>query len=201
MRKGIFPEPLRRFLVSDGPWCVSSALWKRDAIEKIGGFNEAIMYGDDADLHIRALLKGLKYEEYPDAKPDVYIRRSEVARITKGCSPRLLESRRTRLTEGTKALRHFQSSNELLKLWEGQYFVEGEFIVFNQENPSSELLALKKLWAADFNNRAFQKRLAYCYWHFCVIFRSRFYLAVRLARRLAFLAFPSEWFPSHLKSA
>jgi glycosyltransferase involved in cell wall biosynthesis len=201
MRKGTFPDPLRRFLVSDCPWCVSSALWKRDALEKIGGFNESILYGDDADLHIRALLNGLKYEEYPDSKPDVNIRRSDVARITNGYSPELLQSRRTRLSEGTKALKHFHSSNELLKLWEGQYFVEGEFLVFNQENPSSDLLALKMLWAADFKNRAFQKRLAYCYWQFCASFRKRFYFAVRLARRLALLAFPSEWFPSQMKSA
>lgn len=201
MRKGAFPDPLRRFLVSDCPWCVSSALWKREALEQIGGFNESIMYGDDADLHIRALLNGLKYEEYPDAQPDVYIRRSDIVRITNSRRPDLLESRRIRLSEGTKTLRQHNAPKEFMELWEGQYFVEGEFLVFTQENPSSDLKALKRLWAADFANRAFRKSLAYVYWKFCSTFRKRFYLAVRLARRMAFLLFPSAWFPSQMKSA
>jgi glycosyltransferase involved in cell wall biosynthesis len=200
MRKGVFPDPLRRFLVSDCPWCVSSALWKRGAIERIGGFNESIMYGDDADLHIRALLNGLKYEEYPDTQPDVYIRRSDVVRITNTCRPELLESRRIRLREGTKTLRRHNAPNELLEIWEGQYFVEGEFLVFTQQNPRSDLRALKSLWSSDFESLSLRKQLAFCYFEFCTFFRKRFYLLLRIARRIAMRLFPSHWFPSCMKS-
>lgn len=199
MRNGPFPDPLRRFLISDPPWCVSSTLWKRGALLSIGGFNESIMYGDDSDLHIRALLAKLEYQQYPNAQPDVYIRRSAISRITNSCSPKLLESRRTRLHEGTAALRRFAASEKLLELWEGQYFVEGEFLVFTQDDSRKEIARLKELWQKDYPKNRLRNRSAYWYLRFCSIFRTRCYLAVRIARRLAMLAFPRGWFPDQLK--
>jgi glycosyltransferase involved in cell wall biosynthesis len=199
MRRGKFPDPLRRFLVSDSPWCVSSTLWRREALRKLGGFNERVMYGDDADLHIRALLSKLSFLEYPDAVPDVYIRRSEAARITNSCGPKLLESRRVRLDEGTRNLEKYRASGSLTELWEGQYFVEGEFLMFTQEGAQQELLSLLKLWSKNYPASSQRIRLASLYFRLGYFFRQRWYLAVRLARRLAMQIFPTGWFPSQLQ--
>lgn len=198
MQRGKFPEPLRRFLVSDSPWCVSSALWKREALYQLNGFNERVMYGDDADLHVRALLSKLTYIEYPEELPDVYIRRSETARITNSCGPKLLESRRIRLDAGTHNLEKYGASNELKNLWEGQYFVEGEFLMFTQEDSAQELQSLLELWSKNYPASICFIQLASLYFRWGYFFRKRLYIAVRVARRIAMMIFPAGWFPSQL---
>lgn len=200
MQIGTFSDPLRRFLVSDPPWCVSSPLWKRNSLLLIEGFNERVMYGDDADLHIRALMCPLKYEQYPEVQPDIYIRRSDTSRITNSCTPTLLDSRRTRLAEGSMTLRRLNASEQQLQLWEGQYFVEGEFLVFTQEYPNEQIRKLYQLWLQDYPGGRAKKTLAFWYWRFCSFFRKRFYMAVRIARKLALVMFPKVWFPSQLRS-
>jgi glycosyltransferase involved in cell wall biosynthesis len=200
MRKGKFIDPLRRFLVSDPPWCVSSTLWKRETLRKLGGFNERVMYGDDADLHTRALLANFLFIDYPETEADVYIRRSETARITNSCGPKLLESRRVRLQEGTKALAQSGANSELKELWEGQYFVEGEFLMFTQERSKQDLKILLGIWSANYpesRKRLWISSLYFCWGNF---FRKRCYLLVRLARRIVMTLWPPSWFPDQIKS-
>jgi|694.fasta_scaffold19495_11 glycosyltransferase involved in cell wall biosynthesis len=199
MRRGKFSDPLRRFLVSDSPWCVSSTLWRRDVLRELGGFNDRVMYGDDSDLHVRALLSKCSYVEYPEAVPDVYIRRSETARITNSSGRQLLASRRVRLEEGTRTLDKYQANNELRELWEGQYFVEGEFLMFTQAGSQSDILALLQLWSQNYPASGRRIRLASLYFRWCYYFRKRFYVAVRIARRIAMQIFPIGWFPSQLR--
>ncbi|MFM7830855.1 MAG: hypothetical protein ACKPJD_03655, partial [Planctomycetaceae bacterium] len=90
-------DPALRFLTSDPPWQTSSVLWRRAALESIAGFNEAVMYGDDSELHARALISGIGFEIQPAQLPDVFIRRSAVERITNTVSDGLLNSRLKRL--------------------------------------------------------------------------------------------------------
>ncbi|MFM8478590.1 MAG: glycosyltransferase family 2 protein [Planctomycetaceae bacterium] len=191
-------DDLERFLRSDGPWCVSSGLWTRQALQRLGGFNERVMYGDDADLHIRALLTGLTFQQFPAQPPDVFVRRSDAPRITgSGHSVALLESRLTRLSEGTRALAAADAGDDLRLTWEGQYFMEGEFLLFNVENPRPWLRRLLRQWQQDFEKYpgTGRRRLVLWYLTWCTCWKTRWYLQVRLARQLMLLCLPPTWFP------
>jgi glycosyltransferase involved in cell wall biosynthesis len=189
---------LERFLRSDGPWCVSSGLWTRRALQRLGGFNERVMYGDDADLHVRALLTRLAFRQFPSLPPDVFVRRSDAPRITcSGHSDALLQSRLTRLSEGTMALAAADAADNLKMIWEGQYFMEGEFLLFNVEQPVAWLRRLQQQWQSDFGTASgrFRRRLGLCYLTWSSWWMNRWYLQVRLARRLMMACLPGSWFP------
>lgn len=56
-------DDLRRFLRMDLPWHTSGPIWKRSALGKVGGFDESLPSFQDWDLHVRALIAGLKYQK------------------------------------------------------------------------------------------------------------------------------------------
>lgn len=188
-------EILERFLRSDGPWCVSSPLWRRTAFDRTGGFNPLVMYGDDADLHIRALLAGVPFLQFPSAPADVFIRRSDAVRLTNGCDAAMLQSRRVRLTEGHRALQAAQASTRQHEIWEGQYFVEGEFLLFTQDDPKAALRQLKESWNRDYPGITVRRCVGWAYLRLAALFRRRCYLVVRAMRRLVMLGLPEAWFP------
>jgi glycosyltransferase involved in cell wall biosynthesis len=188
-------EVLVRFLRSDGPWCVSSPLWRKAAFQRIGGFNPRVLYGDDADLHIRALLDGTRFRQCPEALIDVFVRRSDAVRITNSCNEEMLESRRVRLTEGQRALRAMDAPRQYHEVWEGQYFFEGEFLLFTQKNCCEELAKLKKVWVTDYPSPSLRRGLAWSYLRLGTLFKQRCYLLVRLMRRVAKALLPETWFP------
>ena len=55
-------DPLLRFLGEDVPWSTIGPIWRMSAFEQTGGWDDAIVMGDDQDLHARALLSGMRYE-------------------------------------------------------------------------------------------------------------------------------------------
>lgn len=65
---------LHRFLNRDIVWQVSGPTWKKEALEKLDGFDLTLHSQQDVDLHIRALIKGFEYK-YIHRNPDVYYRR------------------------------------------------------------------------------------------------------------------------------
>ncbi|HVF38864.1 MAG TPA: glycosyltransferase family 2 protein, partial [Gemmatimonadaceae bacterium] len=138
-----------RFASSDPPWHTSGPLWRKDALQTFGGFNELVLYGDDSDMHLRALLSGIKTSKYPDELPDVFVRRSNEPRITNSLSPELIESRRVRLHEGTKLLKG-RASTEHLACWEAQYFTEAEFLLFNHPESSEPVEKVLDAWEDEF---------------------------------------------------
>ena len=186
---------LERFLRSDPPWHTSSPLWCRDAFNRVGGFNEAVMYGDDADLHVRALLTGLNYVKCPQSLPDVFIRRSATARITNSLGEAIQQSRLTRLIEGSNYLRIAGARDEIQQIWEGQYFVEGEFLLFNAEQPGLWIHKVIKTWCTEYHPSLFRKLLVKVYFEIAQLMRYRGYLMLRLARRLVMLMLPQDFFP------
>lgn len=190
-------DDLERFLRSDGPWCVSSGLWTRAALERLGGFNERVLYGDDADLHVRALLGGMVFHQFLGRPADIFVRRSDAPRITgSGLTPGLLESRLIRLSEGTRALAAADVEDRLWRIWEGQYFMEGEFLLFNAPEPFVRLRRLQQQWRAEARTSAgwIQRRLAWCYLYWSSWWKNRWYLQVRIARRLLMACLPASWF-------
>ncbi|HOC57423.1 MAG TPA: glycosyltransferase family A protein [Verrucomicrobiota bacterium] len=193
-------DDLERFLRSDGPWCVSSALWRREALRTIGGFNEAVCYGDDCHLHLRALLAGLQVRQFPQALPDVFIRRGAETRITNSPSYALVESRRVFLEEATRLLRGAAIRPEYFKLWEGRYFVEAEFLLFNVAGSRAAIDRVLAEWQRHFRPGPARRVVVRAYFRLALACRRRAYLALRIARRIAMRLLPPDYFPNRIPS-
>lgn len=187
---------LERFASSDPPWHTSSPIWRTSSIRQLGGFNEAVFYGDDADLHLRALATGLKMTLQADFSPDIFIRRSDTPRITNSLSPFLIESRRTRLRELTRFLKSRPDCARLMPIWEGQYFVEAEFLLFNHEPPGDAVRLVVKDWQADCQTSRFNQWVVTLYFAVALATRKSAYLILRVARRVAMALLPACYFPS-----
>ncbi len=67
-------DDLVRFLIWDSPWQTTSPLWTRQALEKLGGWNEKLPSWQDFDLHCRAILRELRYAR---AKTGLYYWRAD----------------------------------------------------------------------------------------------------------------------------
>ena len=188
-------DDLQRFLRSDPPWHTSSPLWRRETFMAIGGFNEAVFYGDDADLHIKMLLKGVEYAKCQSYLPDAFIRRGNEQRITNSSSQSLLESRKARLREGTKLLREHKASPTDYGLWEGQYFVEAEFLLFNQDFSQKSISNILEDWEHDFCPTVLRKFTVKGYFRLAQATKRHLYLVLRIVRRLMKIFLPAEFFP------
>ena len=59
---------LDRFLAHDEPWQTMCPIWRRDAVIKLGLWNEGLQVFQDTELHFRAVAQGLHYRrfDYPD---------------------------------------------------------------------------------------------------------------------------------------
>ncbi len=69
-------DALSRFFRMDVPWGVSSTLWKREYLLKLGGFEASLPSWQDWELHVRALLKGASYQWFTN-EPDAFYRSPE----------------------------------------------------------------------------------------------------------------------------
>ena len=52
---------LDRFLFHDLPWEITSPIWRRTSFERLGGFDERLPSWQDVELHIRAIISGMRY--------------------------------------------------------------------------------------------------------------------------------------------
>jgi glycosyltransferase involved in cell wall biosynthesis len=59
-------DDLDRFLRLDVVWQTASPLWRREALDKVGPWDEAATSRQDWEFHVRALLLGLEYEKMAD---------------------------------------------------------------------------------------------------------------------------------------
>lgn len=189
------PDDLLRFLRSDPPWHTSSPLWKRSALEQLNGFNERVMYGDDADLHIRGLMQGTVFAKTPHTLPDAFVRRADQERITNTLSETLLDSRLTRLRELTPLVRSHGTPLQQLT-WQGQYFVECEFLLFRLEQSATGIQAVLQAWKHDWTAERHSRAIASGYLQIARLCRRQAYLALRIARRIAKVLLPRPWFPA-----
>jgi hypothetical protein len=184
-----------RFVAADPPWHTSSPLWRKAALAAIGGFNEKVLYGDDSDLHLRALVSGLTPHTFSGAMPDVFIRRSDTPRITNSLTLQLVESRRVRLREGVRFLKARDGTSDLLRAWEAQYFVEAEFLLFNSEDPREAIEQVLLDWEREFSPSFRRRRAVRGYFSIGLACRRRAYLLLRAARRVAMIILPPAFFP------
>jgi glycosyltransferase involved in cell wall biosynthesis len=188
-------EDLDRFLRSDPPWHTSSPVWRKSAFVAIGGFNERVIYGDDAHLHARALLHSIHYRKFPDHLPDVFIRRGDEQRITNQWSASLIELRKVRLLEGTALLERMNAAKERKDIWEGQYFVEGEELLFNVDGSKKAIQDVIAAWLTTYRPGMLRRQVARTYFKLGLLCRKHAYLLLRISRRLAMLVLPAQFFP------
>lgn len=66
---------LHRFLNRDIVWQTSGPIWRKSALEFLNGFDLSLHSQQDYDLHVRALIGGLKYK-YIHKTPDIFYRRN-----------------------------------------------------------------------------------------------------------------------------
>lgn len=59
-------DDLLRFLFFETPWQTTASTWRREAFERLGGFDEALPSWQDVDLHVRAIAGGLRYLRFPE---------------------------------------------------------------------------------------------------------------------------------------
>ena len=108
----------------------------------------------------------------------------------------MIESRQTRLIEGTRALKSMSNDPELLQSWEGQYFVEGEELLFNSESAGQAIRDVIAAWVDQFTPALVQKSVVRIYFSIGLLFRQRAYMLLRIARRIAKVLLPSDFFPT-----
>ncbi len=125
-------DHLELFLYSDPSWCVTGPIWKRESFINLGGFNEEVFYGDDAELHIRVLIKKHTYLLFNDKLPDNFVRRSRENRITSEITGEILQSRLVYLDTVRKLLKEHKCDPKYIKIWEGEFFTELEFRIFKR---------------------------------------------------------------------
>lgn len=65
---------LESFLRHDLPWHLTSVLWSKAALQKIGGFSEDLLRLQDVDIHTRALLSNLRFLVVENKAPDFFYR-------------------------------------------------------------------------------------------------------------------------------
>lgn len=65
---------LIRFLLQDMPWHTMGPIWSINAIREIGGFDENAICWQDWELHVRAIIAGLRYHKSGDEQIDSYYR-------------------------------------------------------------------------------------------------------------------------------
>jgi len=65
---------LIRFLLQDAPWSIMGPIWRKEALKQLNGFNELAICWQDWELHVRAIIAGLKYLKTKDELPDSYVR-------------------------------------------------------------------------------------------------------------------------------
>ena len=154
------------------------------------------MYGDDADLHMRAILGGVRFQCQPQALPDVFIRRADQQRITGNVSAALLDSRAVRLTEGTRAVRDAAAAaGGDCDMWQGQYFRECEFLLFNVQNSWGRIQGVLRQWQAEWPQLSVSRAVCVAYLVIAYICRTHAYLMLRVARRLTIRLLPTGYFP------
>lgn len=185
---------LERFLRSDPVWHTSGPIWKKCALERIGGFNEQVSYGDDSDLSIRALLAGLLFQKFPLVAPDTFVRRSDHNRITNDQTDRALDARRTRLYAGSDAVKDATPVQK--RLWAGQYFVECEYLLFRVSDSLPRQMEIwRQHWIRHRPGIVTQVLVA-VYLQLSNRLKETAYLVLRILRRLLMLVLDPACFPS-----
>jgi glycosyltransferase involved in cell wall biosynthesis len=98
-------EDLCRMLKNDYPWSVTGPIWRRQALDKLGEWNTALMTGEDPEYHVRALLKEFKYQKVNEADWFCRINMGRNTLSSKVMEPAFMANRRALLFSLTALLK------------------------------------------------------------------------------------------------
>lgn len=59
-------DDLLRFLFFESPWIITSPIWRRHALLRVGLFDESLPSWQDIDLHVRAIAEGFRYLRFAE---------------------------------------------------------------------------------------------------------------------------------------
>jgi glycosyltransferase involved in cell wall biosynthesis len=143
-------DPLDRFLKRENVWLMSSPIWRKSSLEKIGGFNENYLSFQDWEINTRALISGLKCSYAVNAVPDNFYRQHNGHNISNTrftaqhnssnarmiiCTWEILKEYSKENEERRRALAGFFSTIILrYRYTDKQYFSETELYLTNAEN-------------------------------------------------------------------
>ena len=80
-------------------WLITSPIWRKEALIRLGAFNENLISWQDWELHIRALAQKYNFIVIEET-PDCYCRRDDADRISKGRNSLLQIENRINLLDG-----------------------------------------------------------------------------------------------------
>lgn len=141
-------DDLERILLGDPVCQGTGTLWKKTSFVAVGLWSEQLMLWQDIELHLRSLLRGMKYVKRLDLKPDVFLRISDVSLSRTGFhSLTKFKSRLKVLQETGDVILH---SNKLMQYKIGLRAMFTELFV-NAANSNylpevAEMMELQKAW-------------------------------------------------------
>ena len=94
---------LDRFLLADIPWQTTGPIWRREAVEAVGPWDEEAKRWQDWEFHVRALARRIPYVKVP--LPDCHWRQSRVGSISDSeMKPQAFDSHDVIMPKVAKAL-------------------------------------------------------------------------------------------------
>ncbi|MFZ3310944.1 MAG: glycosyltransferase [Xanthobacteraceae bacterium] len=66
LRPDVLGDDFLAFLFFDLPWQTTGPTWRRQTLERLGGFDEQLPSWQDVDLHVRALAAGCRYLRFSE---------------------------------------------------------------------------------------------------------------------------------------
>ena len=66
MNPEMLGDDLARFLYFEPPWIITGPIWRREALLRLGSFDESLPSWQDIELHIRAICAGARYVRFPE---------------------------------------------------------------------------------------------------------------------------------------
>lgn len=112
---------LIRFLRIDALWQTTGAIYKKQTLFEVDGFNETLTFWQDYDLHLRLILSGKKYKKFLNGKPDSYYRQHSIGSIGSSIPfVSSLETLKKRIDFFENIVQYIQSNHICLNKREGR---------------------------------------------------------------------------------
>jgi hypothetical protein len=114
-----------RYLRKDVPWQTASVVWRRDALQHLGPWDEAALSGQDWEFHLRALIRRFAYQRF--GTHDTYWRMPESTRESIGNRAHTPEHQQHRAVMVERVVALLEESGQLTQirrvLSAGQFFL------------------------------------------------------------------------------
>jgi glycosyltransferase involved in cell wall biosynthesis len=169
-------DDIDRFLAIDPPWQTTSPIWRREALSKIGLWDEYVPSWQDWEFHLRALIGNLKYQRFSQA--DCFWRVPQIESIgLKSVSPQHLNSHEKLF--GRMLERFVEAgllTNQRQVLFAGLYLWLAETWI-TRVSPARKVEALK-VWQVCYEQKLVEPRV---YWQGVQYLKILGYLYLKLS--------------------